>query len=328
MKISLDAMGGDNAPHAQVNAAIRAANEYEDLSITLVGDQKKIAEHLTEHKRVSVLHTEEKIDDTDKPTTAVRRKKDASMVLAVREVKEGRADAAISSGNTGALMTAGLLHLGRIPSVDRPALSPMLPTREGSGFLLLDVGANMEARPEHLLQYAVIGNAYMQQVRRVAKPRIGLLNVGTEGGKGTELTKGAFALLEEADVHFIGNVEARDLLDGVCDVAVCDGFSGNLVLKTVEGTAKMMFSMLKEELMSSWSSKLAAATLKPRFKSLQAKLDYSEYGGAGLYGLKAPLIKAHGSSDANAVFHAIRQAKEMVENNVTAVIESNLGKRN
>ncbi|GAF19625.1 phosphate:acyl-ACP acyltransferase PlsX [Bacillus sp. JCM 19046] len=246
------------------------------------------------------------------------------MVLAVTEVKEGRADACISAGNTGALMTAGLLYVGRQKGIDRPALSPMLPTRDGNGFLLLDVGANMEAKAEHLLQYAIIGDAYMKQVRQVQKPRIGLLNVGTEAGKGTELTKQAQELLEQSDVHFIGNVEARDLLDGVCDVVVCDGFSGNLVLKTIEGTAKMLFSMIKEELTSSLSAKLAAGMLKPKFSKIKEKMDYSEYGGAGLFGLQAPVIKAHGSSDANAVFHAIRQAKNMVDQDVVKVIAANL----
>lgn len=325
MKIAIDAMGGDNAPKAHVRAAIRAVKEFKDLQITLIGDEEQIQSTLAnETERITIIHTTEKIEDTDKPTTAVRRKKTASMVLAVTEVKEGRADACISAGNTGALMTAGLLYVGRQAGIDRPALSPMLPTRDGNGFLLLDVGANMEAKAEHLLQYAIIGDAYMKQVRQVKKPRIGLLNVGTESGKGTELTKKAQELLENSDVHFIGNVEARDLLDGVCDVVVCDGFSGNLVLKTIEGTAKMLFSMIKEELTSSLSAKLAAGMLKSKFSKIKDKMDYSEYGGAGLFGLKAPVIKAHGSSDENAVFHAIRQARNMVEQDVVEVIAANL----
>ncbi|KQL58203.1 MULTISPECIES: phosphate acyltransferase PlsX [Bacillaceae] len=325
MKIAIDAMGGDHAPHAQVEAAIRAVKEFADLQITLIGDETKMKPLLTDsHNRISMVHTVESILDTDKPTTAVRRKKDASMVLAVNEVKAQHADACISSGNTGALMTAGLLYVGRQKGIDRPALSPMLPTKDGNGFLLLDVGANMEAKAEHLLQYAVIGDAYMQKIHQVEKPRIGLLNVGTEAGKGTELTKEAYRLLDESTLHFVGNVEARDLLDGVCDVVVCDGFSGNLVLKTIEGTAKMLFSMLKTELTSSISAKLAAGMLKPKLTGLKKKMDYSEYGGAGLFGLKAPVIKAHGSSDSNAFFHAIRQAKEMVDQDVVAVIEANL----
>ncbi|MFS0787066.1 phosphate acyltransferase PlsX [Shouchella sp. 1P09AA] len=325
MRIAIDAMGGDHAPKAQVDAAIRAVKEFSDLEVTLIGDEEKIKPLLSEeNKQITIMHTLESILDTDKPTTAVRRKKDASMVLAVNEVKQNRASAAISSGNTGALMTAGLLYVGRQNGIDRPALSPMLPTKDGNGFLLLDVGANMEAKPEHLLQYAVIGDAYMKKIHQVEQPRIGLLNVGTEAGKGTELTKGAYTLLDESSLHFVGNVEARDLLDGVCDVVVCDGFSGNLVLKTIEGTAKMLFSMLKSELTSSFSAKLAAGVLKPKLTGLKNKMDYSEYGGAGLFGLKAPVIKAHGSSDANAFFHAIRQAKLMVDQDVVSVVEANI----
>ncbi|WP_062048628.1 phosphate acyltransferase PlsX [Bacillus sp. JCM 19034] len=326
MKISIDAMGGDNAPKAPVEAAQKAIQAYPDLEITLVGNEEKIRKHITNDNRLSVLHTTEKIEDTDQPTTAVRRKKDASMVLAVKEVKEGRADATISAGNTGALMTAGLLHVGRIKGIDRPALSPMLPTLNGKGFLLLDVGANMDAKPEHLLQYAIIGHTYMEMVRNVRKPRVGLLNVGTENGKGNELTKAAFSLLENANIHFIGNVEARDLLTGVADVVVCDGFNGNLVLKTTEGTAGALFSLLKKELTSSFLSKIAAATLKPRFSKIKNQLSYSQYGGAGLYGLKAPVIKAHGSSDEVAVFHAIRQAYEMVDQQVVTIIKNEIAK--
>lgn len=326
MRLSIDAMGGDNAPKAQVEAAQKAIQSFPDIEITLVGNEEEIQKHLTDSTRITILHTTEKIEDTDQPTTAVRRKKDSSMVLAVREVKEGRADATISSGNTGALMTAGLLYVGRIKGIDRPALSPMLPTLDGNGFLLLDVGANMDAKPEQLLQYAIIGKTYMEMVRGVKKPRIGLLNVGTESGKGNELTKNAFPLLEAAGFHFVGNVEARDLLNGVADVVVCDGFAGNLVLKTIEGTAGTLFSLLKKELTSSFINKLAAGVLKSSFKEIKNTLSYSEYGGAGLYGLKAPVIKAHGSSDATAVFHAIRQAKEMVEQQVVTIIKSEVAK--
>ncbi|MCK0470717.1 phosphate acyltransferase PlsX [Halalkalibacter sp. APA_J-10(15)] len=326
MKISIDAMGGDNAPKAQVEAAQKAAQTYSDLEITLVGNEEDIKKYLAKEERISILHTTEKIKDTDQPTTAVRRKKDSSMVLAVREVKEGRADATISAGNTGALMTAGLLHVGRIKGIDRPALSPMLPTLNGKGFLLLDVGANMDAKPKHLLQYAIMGHTYMQMVRNVRKPRVGLLNVGTENGKGNELTKDTFSLLENANINFVGNIEARDLLNGVADVVVSDGFSGNLVLKSIEGTAGALFSIMKKELTSSLFSKMAAAALKPRFRKIKNQMSYSQYGGAGLYGLKAPLIKAHGSSDETAVFHAIRQAYEMVDQQVVTIIKNEVAK--
>ena len=326
MKITLDAMGGDHAPAAQTEGAMKAVQEFKELEITLIGDEVAIREHLTNEERISIIHTTEKIEDTDKPTHAVRRKKDASMVLAVREVKEGRADACISSGNTGALMTAGLLHVGRIKGVDRPALAPMLPTMDGKGFLLLDVGANMDAKPQHLLQHAMIGSTYMQLVKKVNKPRVGLLNVGSESGKGNELMKETYPLLEQSNLHFIGNVEARDLLDGVADVVVCDGFSGNIVLKTIEGTAASLFGLIRTELTKSVKNKLAAGVLKPSFRDIKAKMSYSEYGGAGLFGLKAPVIKAHGSSDAHAIFHAIRQAKLMVDQQVAALVKSELSK--
>ncbi|MCM3759411.1 phosphate acyltransferase PlsX [Alkalihalobacillus oceani] len=326
MKIAIDAMGGDHAPKVQVEASQDAIKAFPELEVVLVGDEEEIKKHIEDETQISILHTKEKIEDTDQPTTAVRRKKDSSMVLAVREVKEGRADAVISSGNTGALMTAGLLHIGRINGIDRPGLAPMLPTIDGQGFLLLDVGANMDAKPEHLLQYAVMGHTYLQMVRGVKQPRIGLLNVGTENGKGNELTKEAFPLLEAADIHFVGNVEARELLNGVADVVVCDGFAGNLVLKTIEGTAGTLFTLLKKELTSSLFNKMAAGVLRASFKNIHQQLSYSEYGGAGLYGLKAPVIKAHGSSDRTAVFHAIRQAKEMVDQQVVTIMKNEVAK--
>lgn len=322
MRIAIDAMGGDHAPGKIVLGALDAVKQYKDLEIVLVGDETEINKHMDRTERVTILHTSEKITSDDEPVRAVRRKKDASMVLAAQEVKQGRADACISAGNTGALMTTGLLNVGRIKGIDRPALSPTLPTLDGKGFVLLDVGSNMDAKPEHLLQYALMGTVYSQQVRSIDRPRVGLLNVGTEEGKGNELSKRAYEMLQQSkQIHFVGNVEARDLLDGIADVVVCDGFSGNLVLKTIEGTAMSIFAMLKEQLMSSMKSKLAAAVLKPQFKALKSKLDYSEYGGAALFGLKAPVIKAHGSSDETAVLNAIRQARHMVEHDMVAIIK-------
>jgi len=324
MKIAIDAMGGDHAPKEIVIGAMKAVEAFSDIHITLVGDETKIKEYLTKQDRISILHTSEVILGTDEPVRAVRRKKTASMVLAAQQVADGNADACISAGNTGALMAAGLFVVGRIEGIDRPALTPTLPTIGGEGFLLLDVGANVDAKPEHLLQYAIMGSIYSEKVRGIAKPRVGLLNIGTEEKKGTDLTKQAFELLKNANVHFVGNVEARDLLDGAADVVVTDGFTGNMVLKTVEGTALSMFKMLKTTLMSSLKSKLAAAVLKPEFKILKNTLDYSEYGGAGLFGLKAPVIKAHGSSNGQAIFSAIRQTREMVEKDVVGLIKKTI----
>ncbi|WP_026692529.1 phosphate acyltransferase PlsX [Peribacillus kribbensis] len=326
MKISIDAMGGDHAPKEVVGGAVKAVKAFSDLTVVLYGDKARIREHLEEHDRIEIVHTEEQILATDEPVRAVRRKKNSSMVLAAQSVSDGIADACISAGNTGALMAAGLFVVGRIEGIERPALSPTLPTIDGKGFVLLDVGANADAKAEHIVQYAYMGSVYAEKVRGIHSPRVGLLNIGTEEKKGNELTKEAYGLLKEAGIHFIGNVEARDLLDGAADVVVTDGFTGNMVLKTLEGTALGMFKMMKEALTSNMKSKLAAAVLKPQLKELKTKLDYSEYGGAGLFGLKAPVIKAHGSSDANAIYNAVRQAREMVQNEVSSTIRKMIEK--
>lgn len=320
MKLVIDAMGGDHAPKEIVLGAVEAISQFEDLFITLVGDESKIKPFLTTSKNISIIHTDEVITGNDEPVRAVRRKKNASLVLMAKEVKEGRADACISAGNTGALMSAGLFIVGRIPGIARPALSPTLPTIDEEGFLFLDVGANVETKPDHLLQYGIMGFVYAEKVRGIENPTVGLLNVGTEDGKGNGITKKAFELLENAPINFIGNVEARELFNHAADVVVTDGFSGNVALKTIEGTAQTVFTLLKETLTSSLKTKLAAGMVKNDLKSLKNRLDYSEYGGAGLFGLAAPVIKAHGSSKKRAIVSAIKQAKHMVDHNVTETI--------
>ena len=320
MKLAIDAMGGDHAPKEIVLGAMEAISQFDDLTITLVGDESKIRQHLTNPKNISIIHTEEVITGEDDPVRAVRRKKNASLVLMAKEVKEGRADACISAGNTGALMSAGLFIVGRIPGIARPALSPTLPTINEKGFLFLDVGANVEAKPSHLLQYGIMGSVYSEKVRGIPNPRVALLNVGTEDSKGNDLTKNAFELLKNAPINFVGNVEARDLFDHVADVVVTDGYSGNVALKTIEGTAQTVFSLLKETFSSSLKTKLAAGLVMNDLRALKNRLDYSEYGGAGLFGLAAPVIKAHGSSKAKAIVSAIRQAKHMVDHDVTETI--------
>lgn len=326
MKIAIDAMGGDHAPKEIVLGAMKALDTFKDLHITLVGDETKIKEYMKEQERLAILHTEEVISGTDEPVRAVRRKKNSSMVLAAKEVSEGRADACISAGNTGALMAAGLFVVGRIEGIERPALAPTLPTIGGEGFVLLDVGANADAKPEHLVQYAIMGSIYSQKVRGIENPRVGLLNIGTEEKKGNELTKHTYEMLQNTDIHFIGNVEARELLNGVADVVVTDGFTGNMVLKTIEGTAMSVMKMLKSALMSSFKTKMAAAILKQDLMKIKSQMDYSEYGGAGLFGLKAPVIKAHGSSDANAIFNAVRQTCDMIEHQVNDTIRQTVEK--
>ncbi|WLR43565.1 phosphate acyltransferase PlsX [Bacillus carboniphilus] len=329
MKIAIDAMGGDHAPQAVVDGAIKAIDKIKGIEITLFGDKQLIDDSIPEQYKtqIKVIHTDEKIDSNDDPVKAVRKKRNSSMVLATKEVKEQKVDACISAGNTGALIASGLFNVGRIKGIDRPGFAPTFPTIDGKGFLMLDVGANSDAKPSHLLQYAIMGSIYSEKVRGIAQPKIGLLNIGTEENKGNELTKNAYELLSQSSLNFVGNVEARDLLNGVADVVVTDGFTGNVALKAIEGTAMSIFSMLKEELTSSLPSKLAASILKPQLKNLKAKLDYSEYGGAGLFGLKYPVIKAHGSSDGQAMFSAIQQASEMVTNNVCELIESAVNER-
>ncbi|WEG11617.1 phosphate acyltransferase PlsX [Pullulanibacillus sp. KACC 23026] len=321
MRLAIDAMGGDNAPKAVIEGTLNALKSMPDLKITLVGDETMLKEHAN-HPNISIIHTTERIMPTDQPVRAVRQKKQASMVLAINEVKEGRCDAVISAGNTGALMTAGLFSVGRIKGIDRPALAPTVPTvKPNKGFLLLDAGSNMDAKPDHLLDYAIMGSIYSEKVAGRPNPRIGLLNVGEEPGKGNDLSKKTYALLEKAPINFIGNVEARDILQDVADVIVCDGFSGNIVLKTIEGSAMSFFSIIKETLTSSFFSKAVAGLLYPKLRGIRARMDYSSHGGACLFGLSAPVIKAHGSSNAQGFETTIKQAALLVKNQVVQLIE-------
>lgn len=325
MRIAIDAMGGDHAPKSTVEGALAAAKEWSDTDIVLVGRKSDLEPLLINAPSNLTIHSaEEVIDAEDEPVKAVRRKKDASMVVAGRMVREGQADAMISAGNTGALMTTGLLVVGRMEGIERPALAPMIPTLDGRGVLALDLGANMDAKPEHLAQYALMGSVYRQKVHGIAKPRIGLLNVGTEAKKGNELTKAAYPLLEELPIEFVGNVEARDVLTGACDVLVCDGFAGNILLKTLEGTAGAMFSLLKQEFTKSLKNKLAAAVLMPSMRSLKQTLDYKEHGGAPLLGLSGLVVKGHGSSDGEAIKNAIRQARTAIQSRLTESISEEI----
>ena len=326
MIIAVDGMGGDHAPGEIITGALNSLAAFDDIQIHIYGDEKLMSPFLKEHERLKVIHCTEKIEAEDEPVRAIRKKKDASMVRMAQAVKEGDAQACVSAGNTGALVAAGLFIVNRIEGIERPALAPTLPTVDGKGFVMLDVGANADAKSSQLAQYAVMGSIYAEYVRGIDKPRVGLLNIGTEEGKGNELTKAAYELLSEAPINFIGNIEARDLLLGVVDVAVTDGFTGNMILKTIEGTALGFFSMLKEVYASSLKSKLSAALVKNDLRGLKKKMDYSEYGGAALFGLKSPVIKAHGSSNANAVYNAIRQARTMVTYDVCGTIRETIGK--
>ncbi|MGF0112190.1 phosphate acyltransferase PlsX [Streptococcus sp. SGI.013] len=318
--IAVDAMGGDHAPQAIVEGVNRAIAEFKDIEIQLYGDESKIKKYLTATERVSIIHTDEKIDSDDEPAKAIRRKKNASMVLAAKSVKDGQAHAVLSAGNTGALLAAGIFVVGRIKGVDRPGLLSTLPTGDGSGFDMLDLGANAENTAKHLHQYAILGSFYAKHVRGISSPRIGLLNNGTESSKGDPLRKEVYELLSADDsLNFVGNVEARELLNGVADVVVTDGFTGNAVLKSIEGTALSIMGQLKSAIQSGGlKAKIGAFFLKDSLYSLKGSLDYSSAGGAVLFGVKAPVIKAHGSSDATAIYYTIKQIKKMLDTDVVA----------
>ncbi|EGO5823590.1 phosphate acyltransferase PlsX [Enterococcus faecalis] len=320
MKIAVDAMGGDNAPQAIVEGVMLAKQDFPDIEFQLYGKEAEIKKYITDEKNITIIHTDEKIASDDEPVKAIRRKKTASMVLAAQAVKNGEADAIFSAGNTGALLAAGLFIVGRIKNVERPGLMSTLPVmgEADKGFDMLDLGANADNKPEHLVQYAVLGSFYAEKVRNVQNPRVGLLNNGTEETKGSELTKKAFELLAaDETINFVGNVEARELLNGVADVVVTDGFTGNAVLKSIEGTAMNMMNLLKTAILSEGvKGKMGALLLKNALRGMKDEMDYTKHGGAVLFGLKAPVIKTHGATGPDAVRYTIRQIHTMLETQV------------
>lgn len=324
-KIAVDAMGGDHAPKAVVEGVNQAIAAFSDIEIQLYGDEAQIKKYLTATERVSIIHTDEKIYSDDEPAKAIRRKKNASMVLAARAVKDGEADAVLSAGNTGALLAAGLFIVGRIKGIERPGLLSTLPTSNSVGFDMLDLGANAENSAQHLHQYAILGSFYAENVRGIAKPRVGLLNNGTEDTKGDPLRKQVYALLAaDSGLNFIGNIEARELLNGAADVVVTDGFTGNAVLKTIEGTALSIIGQLKTSIENGgWKAKIGYLFLKDSLRTLKKTLDYSDAGGAVLFGLNAPVVKAHGSSDAKSIFSTIKQVRTMLD---TEVVKKSVAK--
>lgn len=323
VKIAVDMMGGDDAPGIVLDAVKKAVEDFKDLEIILFGDE---SQYNLSHERIEFRHCTEKIEMEDEPVRAIKRKKDSSMVKMAEAVKSGEADGCVSAGNTGALMSAGLFIVGRIKGVARPALVVTLPTSDGKGFVFLDVGANADAKAEHLLQYAQLGNIYAQKIRGIQNPSVSLLNIGTEAAKGNSLTKKAYDLFEKnQSFNFTGNIEAKTLMDGNVDVVVTDGYTGNMVLKNLEGTAKSIGKMLKETIMSSFKNKLAGAVLKKDLETFAKKMDYSEYGGSVLLGLDGTVVKAHGSSNAKAFYSAIRQAKIAGEENIVQIMKDTVG---
>lgn len=319
MKIAIDAMGGDRAPDVNIEGAILAAQEIED-EIILVGKKDVLEAKLSHLKNVpsqiKIEHAAEIISMEDSPANSVRRKRDSSITVAVNLVKEKKVEAIVSAGNTGAVVCAASLYLGTLPGIDRPGISVLLPTLKDVA-QVIDVGANIDAKPEHLLQYGIMGSVYSDFVLHKRKPKVGLLNIGEEETKGTDFVKETFKLLEQNKyINFMGNVEGRDIFIGNCDVIVCDGFVGNVVLKVSEGIADAIKEMLKRKLSINLITKLGALLSAPAFRALKKEIDYSEYGGAPLLGIDGTCIIAHGRSSANAIKNAIRVARQAVLQNV------------
>lgn len=328
MRIAIDAMGGDDAPKVIVEGVLLAAEAFPDTTMVMYGNENEINKYLTNSlPNIEIVHTSEKISGDDDPVRSIRRKKDASMVLAAQSVKEGENDALFSAGNTGALLAAGTLIVGRIRGIDRPALMATIMTmnKEREKMVVLDLGANADTKPENINQYATIGSFYAQYVNKIEQPTVALLNNGTEDNKGNQVTKTAFDLLKENDkIDFIGNTEARNLFDGVADVLVMDGFTGNAVLKAMEGTALTIMTQLKDAIKAGGvKSKLGGLLLKDSLKDVADSLDYSKYGGAILFGVKAPVMKTHGSTDEEAVYHTLKQTRDILQSKVIDDIVQN-----
>ncbi|UQS83468.1 phosphate acyltransferase PlsX [Bombilactobacillus thymidiniphilus] len=314
MKVAVDAMGGDNAPQVVVEGVKRARDEFSDLEFILFGDQEQIKQYLDNDERITIMHTTTQILGTDEPMKAIRQKKDSSMVLAAQAVKDGQADAMTSLGNSGALLAAGIFIIGRLKNISRPALMPTMPIIAGDhGFVLLDAGANAEVKVDYLKQWAIMASFYASEVEEITNPRVALLNNGSEFDKGDRLHQEAYQQLSQLEgINFVGNVEADNVLQGSADVIVTDGFTGNAVLKSIEGTAKLVVSELKNALLNNGlKAKLGAALAKPALINIKDTFDVSKYGGAVLMGVKAPVVKSHGSSDARTVYYALVQLRMM-----------------
>lgn len=328
MKIIIDAMGGDNGPAEVVKGTIDSVNEY-GIQAILVGKEEIIKNELKKYDyskdKVEIMNADEVISNEDDPAVAIRRKKNSSMVVGAKALADGLGDGFISAGSTGALLASGLFIVKRIEGIDRAALSVIYPHINGFS-LLVDGGANVDCKPEYLYQFALMGSIYMEKVMGINSPSVGLANIGTEKGKGNTLTKETYDILENSKVNFIGNVEARDLPNGVVDIILSDGFVGNIILKLTEGMAFSIFALLKQGFSKNIRTKIGALLLKPELKDIKGKMDYREYGGAPLLGTKKPIVKAHGSSDAYAIKNGINQLIKFIEKDVIRLIEDNMNK--
>ncbi|MBQ7796943.1 MAG: phosphate acyltransferase PlsX [Lachnospiraceae bacterium] len=311
IKIVVDAMGGDNAPGELVKGAIEAVNERSDIGVILVGQEDVIKKELEKYKfnkdQVEVAHASEVIETSEPPVNAIRRKKDSSIVVGMNMVKKGEADGFVSAGSSGAILVGGQVIVGRVKGVERPPLAPLIPTKKGFS-LLVDCGANVDARPSHLVQFAKMGSIYMEHIVGIKNPRVAIVNNGAEEEKGNALVKETFPMLKECkDINFIGSIEARDIPSGYADVIVCEAFVGNVILKLYEGVALTLVSQIKEGLMTSLRSKIGALLIKPALKETLKNFDAAKYGGAPLLGLKGLVVKCHGSSKSIEVKNSIIQ---------------------
>ncbi len=329
VKVALDAMGGDNAPHEIVKGAVDALAERDNLYVYVVGRQDAINAELSKYSydknRLEVVDASEVIETAEPPVMAIRKKKDSSIVKAMNLVKDKTCDAFVSAGSSGAILVGGQVIVGRIKGVERPPLAPLIPTKDGVA-LLIDCGANMDARPSFLVQFAKMGSVYMKYVMGVENPRVGLVNVGAEEEKGNALVKETFPLLKSCpDINFIGSIEARDIPLGGADVIVCDAFVGNAILKTLEGVGKMMIGMIKESMTANLKSKIGALLIKGSLKNSLKKVDVSEYGGAPLLGLNGLVVKTHGSSKAGEIKNTLIQCITFKEQNINDKIKEIIG---
>ena len=327
MRVVIDAFGGDNAPLEIVKGASLASLEY-GCEITLCGDETEINKVISENYlkfsgELKIVHSDDIISMHDDPTSLIKAHKESSMALAFKELSEDRADAFVSAGSTGAVVVGGTLIVKRIKGIKRPALGGMIPSPKGN-YMLMDMGANSECRPEMLEQFGIMASAYLKGVEGIKNPKIGLLNIGTEDTKGTELQKEAYTLLKNAPINFVGNIESREMPKGECDAVITDGFTGNIALKLIEGTATTLFKLIKQVLYKNIFNKLAALVIKKDLYSLKSMMDSTEVGGAPLLGVRKPVIKAHGNSDAKAMKNAVRQAITFTETKVIDAIAENL----
>lgn len=330
VNVALDAMGGDNAPYEVIKGAVDALNKDESVKIYLCGDETAIKENLEKispnftSDRLEIVHCSEVIEMSEPPVNAIRRKKDSSIVRGMTLVKEGTCDAFVSAGSSGAILVGGQVIVGRIKGVERAPLAPLIPTEKGAS-LLIDCGANVDARPNQLVQFAKMGSIYMEHVMGVKSPKVGIVNIGAEEEKGNMLVKETFPLLKNClDINFVGSVEAREIPKGDCDVIVCEAFVGNVILKFYEGVGKSLLNVIKGGLMSNLRSKIGALLIKPALKSTLKKFDASEYGGAPLLGLNGLVVKTHGSSKAKEVTTTILQCVSFKEADITGKISSKI----